>query len=630
MSTTLQRTLLALLVGVAAAGCSDRQPGLTVNAAAPAPDSGSTSFGGPGFFVPDVSSNPDPPDAGSSDDVGAPVDVPVSVPDVAADVIEPVDVVVSPCPLGSPCDDGSFCTTNDVCRDDGTCAGDPVVCDDGVPCTLDVCDGGVCSSKVAAGACHIDGTCYTEGQPSPGDACKLCLSNKAQKAWTDALGYDCDDGDACTEDDLCSPAGCTGTPLDCEDDNPCTKDACGEAGCVHAPIQGTCMVEEDDGDPCTGGVCDKGQCVTGPIEGPCDDGEPCTIGDTCQEGECVGGPLKDKDKDGYADQACGGTDCNDAVPAVHPDAALICNGKDNDCDGIIDNKEPDTGCCTYHTDCYPQKVCGLWPATGELRCSTPCGDSTECAAGEICSHMPGSANVGYCRPMSAPQGGVDGASCTDSSQCKSDGCADFLCVGMCQDQAHCAKIDHACHPAGESLVAGFNGVCSPYSAYPAGKPTGAGCSGNAGTCQSGHCDLWGSGQCTPLCTRDEECAIYQECNIVLRSEAAIQSSVPFDPAYTAKTYDAVLGCFARSYPNATGATGSLCSSPANCRSNKCLALLPAPSTDQWCTNFCVDDADCPADMKCKQEAMSVVSPFLNQLGKSLPGVRTFVRICKWK
>lgn len=53
--------------------------------------------------------------------------------------------------------------------------------------------------------------------------------------------------------------------------------------------------------------------------------------------ECV-----DADKDGFRDEACGGKDCDDENPNVHPDAKEVCDDEvDNDCDEKVDEDDSD-------------------------------------------------------------------------------------------------------------------------------------------------------------------------------------------------------------------------------------------------------------------------------------------------
>jgi uncharacterized repeat protein (TIGR01451 family) len=57
----------------------------------------------------------------------------------------------------------------------------------------------------------------------------------------------------------------------------------------------------------------------------------------------------DADGDGYAVEGgdCGPVDCNDSNVNVHPGATEVCdNGIDDDCDGAIDNNDPDCVACT--------------------------------------------------------------------------------------------------------------------------------------------------------------------------------------------------------------------------------------------------------------------------------------------
>jgi len=93
-----------------------------------------------------------------------------------------------------------------------------------------------------------------------------------------ADGTACDDGDACTTGDVCSGGACVGGgALGCDDQNPCTDDACdAQQGCVYSFNMAMC----DDGNACTtSDVCAYGVCVPGP-QLECFDTEFCTV-DTC-------------------------------------------------------------------------------------------------------------------------------------------------------------------------------------------------------------------------------------------------------------------------------------------------------------------------------------------------------------
>jgi uncharacterized repeat protein (TIGR01451 family) len=118
-------------------------------------------------------------------------------------------------------------------------------------------------------------------------------------------------GDACDADDdndgVPDTADCE--PLsgnNCEDNNLCTSDSCdlGTLLCVNAPNTNPC----NDGNACGGGTCNPGgptNCSDGNVctddacntttgcfwtnnSDSCDDGIPCTAGDTCNGGVCAG------------------------------------------------------------------------------------------------------------------------------------------------------------------------------------------------------------------------------------------------------------------------------------------------------------------------------------------------------
>jgi hypothetical protein len=139
---------------------------------------------------------------------------------------------------------------------------------------------------------------------------------------------ECDDGDVCNGLETCVASQCVaGTPLDCDDGNPCTTDTCDPIlGCQHAnTADGTSCADTDlcDGaETCQSGVCTEGAplvCDDGnactddtcvPATGclytnntsVCDDGVACTGNDVCTDGTCSG-----------VDTCANGMTCNHAT-----------------------------------------------------------------------------------------------------------------------------------------------------------------------------------------------------------------------------------------------------------------------------------------------------------------------------
>jgi hypothetical protein len=304
------------------------------------------------------------------------------------------------------CDDGNPCT-DDLCKElDHLCdyAAKEGACDDGNPCTeKDVCADMACSGTTIL--CNDDDPCTKDG----------CTPKKGCQ-FTPADGESCDDSDACTQNDACDGGVCTGLAVDCDDKNLCTSDSCDSVvGCVNADNNAAC----DDGEPCTqndqcqNGVCkgqgegcddknpctvDKclvssGTCQHANAAGPCEDGQPCTTGESCIGGQCTGAMPKD---------------CDDKNPCT----------KDSCNKGVCSHLEQ-VGCCAKNADCDDGIVCT----------NDTCGDDS------LCKHVVTCCNVSK--------------DCNDGdATCTSDACVNGQCVytptnapGCCNPKIYSENFD---------------------------------------------------------------------------------------------------------------------------------------------------------------------------------------------
>ena len=126
-------------------------------------------------------------------------------------------------------------------------------CGDDNACTTDSCDGKTdkCGHNAAnnGGACGLASTCQ-QGQ---------CVSACAGKS----DGAPCLDGDGCTVADACSAGACSpGKGNDCDDGSPCTWGTCDPSTGKCQQQQEALVIPCDDGKACTSNdVCAKGVCT---------------------------------------------------------------------------------------------------------------------------------------------------------------------------------------------------------------------------------------------------------------------------------------------------------------------------------------------------------------------------------
>jgi uncharacterized protein (DUF2141 family) len=323
---------------------------------------------------------------------------------------ETPDLLVTYFPTG-------ICGADDVCAFGEArvgCANGCSVSDDGVAaCTSapdDACAGIVCDSPPSA--CHAPaglcsgGTCTYAALP----------------------GLPCDDGDACTSDDVCdAAASCVGTVVACQTPAPSVCDGdtlvvsssngtCVDGGCSYTTTRVPCDEGCADGaclgDPCINVTCDAppspchaatGTCRDGVCDydydngAPCDDAQSCTDNDVCNNGVCAG-----------TNRVCNtppAATCADGDTLSRPAASGTCNG----------------GTCSYTTT----------TASCEFGCTTQ--DDVGACAGDPCA---------FVTCTSPPP-----ATCADANTLTTRSAVGTCSAGACTYAAANTACAHGCGPA---------------------------------------------------------------------------------------------------------------------------------------------------------------------------------------
>jgi len=282
----------------------------------------------------------------------------------------------------------------------------------------------------------------------------------ASDAYPTAAAGDCDDSDSSVhpgaketcdqQDEDCDAVvdeeavGCTLWYQDSDGDgfgqDGSSTCACAASGQHTAAQAGDCLDSDADVFPSNTESCDG-------KDNDCDwltdepDAEGCSI------------YFPDEDEDGFGPEALGlclceptlennigvGGDCDDTEPGANPDAAELCDAKDNDCNGQKDDPGAD-GCVMFYKDedadgfgtaqagfCYCDAVppyTALWG--GDCNDSNPQvnpASSVECVTDVDCCAGAEACFAGQCIPIPYPC--LDGDGCINDTACEEGTCVPF-------------------------------------------------------------------------------------------------------------------------------------------------------------------------------------------------------------
>ena len=233
------------------------------------------------------------------------------------------------------------------------------------------------------------------------------------------------------------------------------------------------------------------------------------------------------------------------------------DGRDNDCDHVIDN-----GCLEIGVACDEAVYC----ATGDcrdvgegLRCVQSCsvGDDASCPNGFYCDEV--TCGDALCALGEAGSRAI-GEACEDDTECRTLTCAGGRCLRACESDADCV--------AGETCAGGGEGGCGGCTPTGPAAPFGAPCAAGA-DCASEVCvqDVFGSvcsTACVDACPEGFACGADGQC--------------------------------ARPAPGGLG-LGAPCGGPDDCASTLCGDF----SGGAACTDLCDPGHPCPAGFSCEAE-----------------------------
>ncbi len=531
--------------------------------------------------------------------------------DIVADSAVPADGGPDVAPLdtdigsdvaadGVDADTGSDVAADGVDTDTGSdVVADSVDSDTGSDVVADTADADAGQPDAAPDAVDADADGDTTGDTGP--SCTAAQCDDQNPCTDDSCGdagacvhlanaATCSDGNACTLGDSCAASVCMpGAVTGCDDGNSCSADSCDTAsGCLHTAASGTCTLA----DKCVSAAsCQEGGCVAlGTVS--CDDGNPCTTDGCTPQSGCS--HVAQTDGTACSAKSCGAGGWQDASTCL----AGSCSATPTvqDCDDqnacTTDSCNALQGClhsvntasCDDGDACTSADVC----ASGTCK-----GVSVTCDDGQLCTTDSCDANSG-CSHTANTLACDDGNPCTVGDQCAGGTCMPGAAPLDCDDKNPCTT--DGCAAGGCTHTNNVNScsdgnACTQSDTCQNGACVGANpvvCTASDQCHAVGSCDTT-SGTCSnpgktngATCSDGNACTVADTCQSGACVAGTAKTCTASDTCHAAGTCDTTSG----SCSNPTKSDGSACSDGTVCTVNDaCSAGVCTGSATLWSKTY---------------------------------------------